>query len=619
MSTKKIFTLFMLLFLAGKSIAQSPPALDSIYGYIFRDVDGDCIKDSFEIGLENWTVTAIIFDPNVGNIDTLYGTTDSEGFYAISVQSFPPALNGYLETLLTPSPPSGPAENCAITCENIQRIFPNPGALPYYYSGNIGLHCDTLPLCPVIDVDIATNRLRPCAESTYKLYYANQTSTIATDAYVEVTIDLPLQVVGTSQPYTSNGNVYTFQLDDLEAFEHGALSIKVFTPCDEPLSKTYCVEAHAFPDTCYAPPGANWDGSKIEVLAKCENDSVIFTLQNIGSGNMTNTLEYIVIEDNVLLMQTPGQFQLDAGEALQFGYPANGNFYRLEAEQSPGFPGLDMPVAWIEGCGTTNFSLGFINQYDLGDAAPSTDVFCLESVNSYDPNDKQGFPRGVGEAHYIDQNTDLEYMIRFQNTGTAPAFEVEIQDQLPVQWLDPTTFRPGASSHPYQLDIQGNGLVKFRFEDINLPDSNANFEASQGFVKFRISQRKDLPLGTEIKNEAAIYFDFNAPVITNQTLHTIGKDYLELSKTKVVFDPQMQVQVTPNPTQGNVQILVKGLENTRAALSFQLISILGQPVLNGNFEGNTFNFDASQLPQGVYGYEIRNNGKLAATGKILKL
>ena len=62
MSTKKILTLLMLLFLAGKSFAQSPPSLDSIYGYIFRDVDGDCIKDPFETGLENWDVTVILVD-----------------------------------------------------------------------------------------------------------------------------------------------------------------------------------------------------------------------------------------------------------------------------------------------------------------------------------------------------------------------------------------------------------------------------------------------------------------------------------------------------------------------------------------------------------------------------
>jgi hypothetical protein len=335
---------------------------------------------------------------------------------------------------------------------------------------------------------------------------------------------------------------------------------------------------------------------------------------------MANVLEYIVVEDDVLLMQTPGQFKLDAAQELQLSYPANGHFYRLEAMEPDGYPGANQALAWAEGCGgTSNSSLGFVNQYYLGDEELWLDVFCMESVGSFDPNDKQGFPRGVGEEHYIDKNVDIEYMIRFQNTGTAPAVNIEIRDTLPVEWLDLATLQSGASSHYYQSDIVGNGVVVFKFENINLPDSNANFDASQGFVKFRISQRKDVPLETKIKNTAAIFFDFNAPVITNQTLHTIGKDFLELSNTQTILDPRIQVQLMPNPARDQVRVVAKGLENTQSALTFRLISTLGQQVLTGTFDGNTFTFDASQLPQGVYGYEIRNHGQLAATGKVLKL
>jgi hypothetical protein len=522
------------------------------------------------------------------------------------------------------APPIDFEGNCFQTCQHYETIYPGGGGPlgggNYYLQANFGYFCDTLPVCPVLDISIATPFLRPCFDSKYNVFYENLSTTIATDAYVEVTIDLPLQVTTASLPYTVNGNVYTFQLGNVGAFSRGSFTIDVFTPCDEEFGQTHCVEAHIYPDTCQVPPGANWDGSKIEVIATCDNDVVSFTLKNVGLGDMTNTLEYIVVEDNVLLMQTPGQFQLNSGEELPIPYPANGRFLRLEAQQSPGYPGLSQVVAWAEGCGTGDpQSLGFVNQYNLGDDDYFMDIFCLEVINSFDPNDKQGFPRGVSEKHYIDQNVDIEYMIRFQNTGTAPAINVEIRDTLPVQWLDPNTIRPGASSHHYQFSMEGNGVVVFKYPNIFLPDSNANLEASQGYVTFRISQRKDLPLETEIKNTAAIFFDFNAPIITNQTLHTVGKEFLVLSSTQVVFDPGMEVQVMPNPARGNVLVLAKGLEETTSDLSFRLISMLGQPVLTGTFNGNTFEFDASHLPQGVYGYEIRNNGRLAATGKVLKL
>ena len=616
MNTKKILPLLLLLFLAGRSIAQPPPTVDSIYGHVFRDIDGDCIKDAFETGLENWTLTAVLYDSIGVDVDTLYGLTDVDGLYTIQV---PYATSAFIDYNIYAVPPIDFNENCFQTCQNYERIYPGgPGGISYFLEANFGFICDTLPFCPVIDVDIATGWLRPCVETTYFVDFINKTSTPATNAYIEVSVDIPLQVLGASLPYTSNGNVHTFQLGTLGAFEFGSFTIDIFTPCDEPVGKTYCLEAHAFPDTCLAPPEANWDGSEIEVSAACDNDNVTFTLRNVGAGDMTTPLGYIVVEDNVLLMQN--QFQLNAGEELQFPYTADGSFYRFEAQQPAGHPGLNQAIAWAEGCGGNgNLSLGFVNQYNLGDEEPWIDIFCLESLNSYDPNDKQGFPRGVGEQHYIGQNVDIEYLIRFQNTGTAPAINIEIRDTLPVQWLDPNTVRPGASSHPYQFDMLDNGVVVFKYQDIYLPDSNANFDASQGFVKFRISQRKDILLETEIKNTAAIFFDFNAPVITNRTLHTVGKDYLVLSNTQSVFDPRLQVQVIPNPASGQVHVLDEGLEKAHSGLTFRLISMLGEQVVTGSFDGNTYTFDASKLPPGIYGYEIRNQGQLAATGKLLKV
>ncbi|MCC7050654.1 MAG: T9SS type A sorting domain-containing protein, partial [Bacteroidia bacterium] len=53
---------------------------------------------------------------------------------------------------------------------------------------------------------------------------------------------------------------------------------------------------------------------------------------------------------------------------------------------------------------------------------------------------------------------------------------------------------------------------------------NVNQAASNGFIKFKIKQAKNLPDGTEIKNSADIYFDYNDPVITNKTLHTINRN-----------------------------------------------------------------------------------------------
>ncbi|MFM7104319.1 MAG: hypothetical protein ACKOW8_02275, partial [Flavobacteriales bacterium] len=156
-----------------------------------------------------------------------------------------------------------------------------------------------------------------------------------------------------------------------------------------------------------------------------------------------------------------------------------------------------------------------------GDESPFVDQYCGEVVGSFDPNDKQGFPGGVGETFDILPGQQLQYLIRFQNTGTAPAYTVVIRDTLDED-LDIFSVTPGASSHDYSFTMYGERVLQWTFNNIMLPDSFANEEQSHGFITFTVNQMPDLADGSQITNSAAIYFDSNEPVITNTTLHTIN-------------------------------------------------------------------------------------------------
>ncbi len=138
---------------------------------------------------------------------------------------------------------------------------------------------------------------------------------------------------------------------------------------------------------------------------------------------------------------------------------------------------------------------------------------------SYDPNDKLVYPEGEQEENYMLFGEELEYTIRFQNTGTDTAFTVRIEDQLDSN-LDWSTFHPVAASHDYIVNLYETGLAEFIFEDILLPDSTTNEIKSHGFMKYRIKPLVGLSENTEIQNTADIFFDFNPPVETNTTLNT---------------------------------------------------------------------------------------------------
>ena len=142
-------------------------------------------------------------------------------------------------------------------------------------------------------------------------------------------------------------------------------------------------------------------------------------------------------------------------------------------------------------------------------------------VCGYDPNDKQSVPVGYTDEHFVLAGDEIEYRIRFQNTGNAPAIDIVIEDQLDTDHLDISTFEPLMASHSFSTSIDAEGLVHFIFNDIMLPDSTSDEAASQGYVVYHINTRDDIAPGSVINNSADIYFDANPAITTNSTWHTI--------------------------------------------------------------------------------------------------
>ena len=290
----------------------------------------------------------------------------------------------------------------------------------------------------------------------------------------------------------------------------------------------------------------------------------------------------------------------------------------MTVQQVPNNPRSTFATAFVEGCrsnSTAPFSTGNATAFPDADGDAAIDIQCLAIQGSYDPNDKTGYPTGTGTSRLIGQNTDIEYLIRFQNTGNDTAFTVVLRDTLPTQ-LDGTSIEPGASSHPYTWNLEGKGVLTFAFDNIRLLDSFRNEPKSHGFVKFRIKQKKDLPIGTKIENQAAIYFDFNAPVITNRTLHTIAKDLLLLTATvDHLADNKIRIKVFPNPFSNATTF---EMDPSASEGIFELFDLNGQVLRREKFENNRFEFQRQDLRTGVFIFKISTtDGRLIGNGKIV--
>ena len=236
-------------------------------------------------------------------------------------------------------------------------------------------------------------------------------------------------------------------------------------------------------------------------------------------------------------------------------------------------------------------------------------------INSYDPNDKQSFTGLTHEGGpiYLPEDSVLHYQIRFQNTGNAEAINVLIRDTLDVEFLDVESLRFGSFSHDVALEFEGNNILIFRMDDIYLPDSTSNFEESQGYVNFSINTRSDLQLGDVIENRAAIYFDFNAPIITNKTIHIVSEPPVS---TNTIGLPDEKWEIIPNPFSDQVRF-VAPISITRES-PIRILNVHGQVVFEQKKYRSGTTIDLIDLPSGIYFLEWSKQGQWISAGKMVK-
>lgn len=231
---------------------------------------------------------------------------------------------------------------------------------------------------------------------------------------------------------------------------------------------------------------------------------------------------------------------------------------------------------------------------------------CFTVVNSFDPNDKSVNPSSTLD---ISGGRWLNYKIRFQNTGTAVAEHIFITDTLSNS-LDWTTFSLLDYSHPPITQLYSDGLLKFSFPSINLPDSNSNEPDSHGYIQFKIRAQDSLPVGSLIANTANIFFDFNPPVITNTTYNTIINCSIPSTNIDITIceGQNYQLNNVVYTYQGTYQQKIITTAGCDSVISLNLTVIPRINNLSLNLcDGDNFDFNGQQLSNsGVY-YDTLSN------------
>ncbi len=223
----------------------------------------------------------------------------------------------------------------------------------------------------------------------------------------------------------------------------------------------------------------------------------------------------------------------------------------------------------------------------VGDTTPLNNSAISTNIirGAYDPNDKS-----VAINRVLPNSTDnLEYTIRFQNTGTDTAFTVTLLDKL-SGLLDISSMHMISASHNYELSIV-NGFAKWIFKNILLPDSSINELESHGFVKFRIKPLPGLTVTDSIQNKAEIYFDYNAAVTTN-TIFVNVLNPLQVQELK-----ETELQIFPNPVQDILRLVN---QHAGALGKIDLLDVKGKVLETKTITSSTYTWNLQQLPAGTY-------------------
>ncbi len=580
-------------------------------GFIFNDLDSNCQLGNDESGIPNLYLY-------LNELDLITQTDIFGNFYLPQLP-----IGSYSISILE-------SVNTQLECFNVIN-FTVENVDSTQFLGEFGYRAQ----CTSPDVSIFAPSLRRCFDG--RTIYVSACNQLNADqpldsSYVDVELDPLLTVNSASLPYTDLGNnTFRFETGDINPGQCVNFTLSTTVSCDAQNGQTLCMDATLYPaedcifDSIPSDPITNdgiggtldglpgpctlpWDKSSLQVDGWCQGDSVYFSVTNtgdFGDGDMECYSPVWLTVDGVVT--DTDSLQIQGGETVIYSYPASGQTFFLNAEQHPLHPGNSHPNAHVELCGdSTNWTPGVVNQLPQDDADPDVDIYCGQVTAPVDPNDKTGYPLGQTEEYYIQPNQQLQYVIRFQNVGTDTAFTVVVRDTLDID-LNIFTVTPGVSSHPYSFKMYGPRVLEWTFENIQLPDSTTNEEASNGFLTFHVDQVPDLAPETVINNDADIYFDFELPITTNTTVHKIFEGFVEVLNIEDLTIEGKEIFVYPNPTINLITIQSESVLNNK----FKIYDQQGREVMNGKLKGKNTEVSLGKLSRGTYTIQVDGNYKPA--------
>jgi uncharacterized repeat protein (TIGR01451 family) len=564
------------------TVTISGDGVDTLSGTLWNDTDGDGYFDDTELPIVNGYVYVCA---GTDSLNCQWAITDTNGNYTVYVFDGVYSITAYVNMSFA------------------VQTFP-VGGQGYTYTASGGVN-----------------------QGNFNFGFQNQAITISGNAYNDLNgngmrdpnepgMPNKLIYVGNTWTYTNANGDYTLQLlpgtyvITISSLPSGyVLTEPTTNPPGYNVTATTGNTYTGYDFGYYADPTLqDLSASIYNISTVTPGFPVMNSLSYCNQGAVAQSGTFTLYWDPLLAIAAPNVFNPQPSSFDAANNTASWNFSNLAAGGcSYIYWNSSASVSLALGTSITNL----VMVTPLNDYNPNNNIDTTHQtvVGSWDPNDKHGTPYGEGEEGSILPNTRISYTVRFQNTGTAPAVNVVLVDTISTDFIL-ETLTMNASSDLYQMTLDPQTrVIRWTFNGIMLPDSTSDPIGSIGFVNFSISPQLNQPSGTRLENFCDIYFDFNEPIRTNTSVHTIDLP------TGIADEASTMVNVFPNPFNGTTQFVINTADKQDADVTIH--NVLGASIAKFNAEsGKAVIFDASDLSSGVYFYTVISGGK-QTTGKLI--
>ena len=390
--------------------------------------------------------------------------------------------------------------------------------------------------------------------------------------------------VGNYNFYTQLGNfTITPQLENPNYFTVSptAAVVNFANNNNNTATQNFCITpngVHTDVEVVFAPIDAARPGFDATYLVVFKNKGNQIVSGTIATTFNDNTLDFVSSTIPATAVAT-GQLTWDYVNLAPF---ENRSFYVTFNINSP----TETPAVNIDDV------LVFSTQITpLIDDIPSDNTFIFNQtvVGSFDPNEIICLEGATANASQIGEY--LHYIVLFENTGTYQADNVVVKLEINPAQFDVNSLQELSASHPVYTRISNN-TVEFIFENCLLASGPPS--GGHGHVPFKMKTKQNLLPNDAVLNKANIYFDYNAPIITNDaetTFTLLNQDG---------FNRDNSVSITPNPTNSVINI-----NNKTTIKTIELYDIQGRLLQTQLLNSNTTTLDISEKANGIYFLKVK--------------